>query len=422
MTGSENCHRIMHFPVTAFAINIPDDLLIAEVLARLPVKSVARFKCVQKSWKTAAETPWFVLRHLKFSRAMPPDVLVVPRDDCSDDEDEEIPISDEINLYRLREPLGKHFDVTRPELMLEAVCPEVIPHDILPTHCDGLVAIATATDQVFVLNPATKEFVTLPLGSHDVREVKSPAAALGFDPWRNRYVVARYFYQSYMVSEDEVTGELTFEYDIGHEVLTLGEGHSWKKTEDPPHAIQANSRPVCVGGAFYWCTRDLQLDVDVILRFNLCDEKFSLVPFPLGCYKGELAELAGKLCFVHTVSEETFAFWQLVGDGPEPEWSLRCRIDAFSEEIGTNGFYPVLSVGTKMLLAVDNLMLYKCYVWSDSMSEVVDLSEDLEYERQDGSKLTCGELGPAVYHVVPYVESLVSISQCNYVIPQNGGN
>lgn len=116
---------------------------------------------------------------------MPPDVLIVPREECSDDEDEEIGLSNEISFYRLREPLSKDIDDTKVELMLEAVQPEVITHTILTTHCDGLVAIATATDQVYVSNPATKEFVTLPLGNHDVREINIPSAAIGFDPWRN---------------------------------------------------------------------------------------------------------------------------------------------------------------------------------------------------------------------------------------------
>ncbi|KAF0931933.1 hypothetical protein E2562_007117 [Oryza meyeriana var. granulata] len=329
-----------HSPVTVSVINIPDDLLIADVLARLPVKSIARFKCVQKSWLATTKNAWFVRRHLRFSRAVPPDVLIIPREDCSDDEDEDIGLSNEINFYRLQEPLGKDFDDILAELMLEAVRPEVITHNILPTHCDGLVAIATAVDQVYVSNP-------------------------------------------------------------------------WQITDNPPHAICPAARPVFMRGAFYWCA-DGKLDLDVILRFSLHDGKFGLVPFPPGCHRGDLAELAGKLCFVHAANEDIFGIWQLADDGPEPAWSLRCRIDVFFEEIGSYGLFPVLSRGRKMLLAVDNEKLYQYYEWSETMLEVLDMGKDLDYERQDGSKLTCGELDLALYHVVPYVESLVSIRAPNY--------
>uniref|UniRef100_A0A0E0P885 F-box associated beta-propeller type 3 domain-containing protein n=1 Tax=Oryza rufipogon TaxID=4529 RepID=A0A0E0P885_ORYRU len=387
----ERHHQINHASVTASTINIPDDLLIAEVLASLPVKSIVRFKCVQKSWLAATKNDWFVCRHLKFSRAMPPDVLIVPREECSDDEDEEIGLSNEISFYRLREPLSKDIDDTKVELMLEAVQPEVITHTILATHCDGLVAIATATDQVYVSNPATKEFVTLPLGSHDVREIKIPSAAIGFDPWRNQYVIVRYFYRNYMVLEDEDTGERSFEYDIGHEVFTLGLGHSWEITDNPPLAICPFARPVCMRGAFYWCT-DGMLNEYMILCFNLYDEKFGMLPFPPGChYLGNY----------------------LVDDKPEPVWSQCSRIDVFSNEISTYGFFPILSRDTEMLIAVDDEKLYQLYEWSDTMSELVDMEDGLEYERADGSKLTFGEIGRILYYVVPFVESLVSISASN---------
>lgn len=408
----ERHHQINHASVTASTINIPDDLLIAEVLASLPVKSIVRFKCVQKSWLAATKNDWFVCRHLKFSRAMPPDVLIVPREECSDDEDEEIGLSNEISFYRLREPLSKDIDDTKVELMLEAVQPEVITHTILATHCDGLVAIATATDQVYVSNPATKEFVTLPLGSHDVREIKIPSAAIGFDPWRNQYVIVRYIYRNYMVLEDEDTGERSFEYDIGHEVFTLGLGHSWEITDNPPLAICPFARPVCMRGAFYWCT-DGMLNEYMILRFNLYDEKFGMLPFPPGCHHGDLAELFGKLCFVHAANVDTICIWQLVDDKLEPVWSQCSRIDVFSNEISTYGFFPILSRDTEMLIAVDDEKLYQLYEWSDTMSELVDMEDGLEYERADGSKLTFGEIGRILYYVVPFVESLVSISASN---------
>jgi (p)ppGpp synthase/HD superfamily hydrolase len=33
------------------------------------------------------------------------------------------------------------------------------------TQCDGLVAVTTTSNQVYVCNPATRELVALPLGS-----------------------------------------------------------------------------------------------------------------------------------------------------------------------------------------------------------------------------------------------------------------
>ena len=48
---------------------IPDDLLVSEVLIRLPAKSVARCRCVCRSWRAGIAGAAFVRRHLELSRA-----------------------------------------------------------------------------------------------------------------------------------------------------------------------------------------------------------------------------------------------------------------------------------------------------------------------------------------------------------------
>lgn len=384
---------------------IPDEVLISEVLVRLPVKSLMRFKCVRQSWCAAIADPVFVRRHLELSRARPPSMLVIPRKNGIDEGE----LSEDISFHRLRP--GQAPGTVEAELMLEKVCTEGITCKILPTHCDGLIAVATTRDQVFVCNPVTQEFVQLPLGSRDVDDVRAPAAALGFDPWRNRYVVSRYFYRRYEIIVDEITGEEKLDYDIGHEVFTLG-GDNWEPTVDPPHAI-APARPICTPGAFYWCAD--RVSPNALLRFSLRDESFDVVPCPPGADSDILVDhltvLDGKLCYVLVATDTAMDVW-MADDGPRPEWSLRCRIDLPYEEIGSDAFFPIAAGGDRMLVAVDYEKLYWYKERTKYLKEVVDM-EELEYERRDGSK-SCCELWPARHHVVPYVESLVSIRTCNY--------
>uniref|UniRef100_A0A0E0P886 Uncharacterized protein n=1 Tax=Oryza rufipogon TaxID=4529 RepID=A0A0E0P886_ORYRU len=66
---------------------------------------------------------------------------------------------------------------------------------------------------------------------------------------------------------------------------------------------------------------------------------------PSRLHHGDLVELARKLCFVHTTTEETFSIWQLVDEG---------------------------SITS---------MRYQCYEWSETMLEVVDMGVELDYER-----------------------------------------
>ncbi|BAS88920.1 Os04g0385050 [Oryza sativa Japonica Group] len=74
----EKRHRIAAAAASAAAV--PDDVLFSNILVHLPVKSLARLKCVSRSWLAAVEDPAFVRRHLELSRARPSAmIVVVPR-------------------------------------------------------------------------------------------------------------------------------------------------------------------------------------------------------------------------------------------------------------------------------------------------------------------------------------------------------
>lgn len=393
---------------------IPDDVIISEILPRLPVKTLLRCKCVCRAWRDAVDDPELVRLHLKLSHAKPPTLLVIPRE-CDDDDSE----SDEtISFHRLLlGPAPREPGTADVELLLEKAWPQGITHAIVPTHCDGLVAVATTTDEIFVCNPATREFVALPHGGRNINDVRDPVAAFGYDECTKLYVVARYFYRKYVVSIDVVSGAHSLDYDIGHEIFTFSDGvgaGSWEPTADPPHAI-GPARPICTREAFYWCTIERRPN-NALLRFSLRDRAFDVVPCPprADFIHGvdHLAELGGKLCYVQASTATAFDFW-VANDGPRPEWTLRCRVDFGDEAIGSEALFPVAAAGNEVLILADYNKVYSYDERFESLREVVDLEEEMEYERPDGSRY----YGELVHHVVPYVESLVSVSgarsQCN---------
>uniref|UniRef100_A0ACD5UYL0 Uncharacterized protein n=1 Tax=Avena sativa TaxID=4498 RepID=A0ACD5UYL0_AVESA len=398
-------------PFATACTDLPADLFIWEILVRLPAIHLMIYKDLSPSWCVAIDDPNFVRRHRDFSRASPPSMLFIPRKSSVEDD---FDLSENIIFHRLR--MGRTLGTLEEEeieLMLEKACPpeaEGITNTIFPTHCDGLVAIATISDQVFVCNPATQELVALPLGTPNVRIITEPSAALGFDTSRNQYVVARYFYRRYDI--DEISEVV--DYEIGHEVFMLG-GDSWELTYDPPDMI-GNTRPVFMQGAFYWGTYgpdDPQSGV--LVRFSLRDRKFDMVPCPprFSYHYGveHLADLGGKLCYVNNISETTFDVWQLDDDGvQQPKWSLRCRIDPYDDVLGVDAFFLVWAGGGGIMVAVDYQKLY----WFDEksghirgrMRELVDLEEEIDR--------ALGDCNYYRYHVIPYMESLISIRVCNH--------
>ncbi|KAM3389894.1 hypothetical protein ACQJBY_011816 [Aegilops geniculata] len=406
-------HQITQAPfVLAIHATLPEDLVIWEILVRLPMKYLMLYKRLFPSWDTSTADVGFVRRHRELSRVESLSMLIIPRKSSIQDDFE---FSQDICFHHLHveNTVGTIWNNKGVDLMLKKVCPpgeKGIANKIFPMHCNGLVCIATNKDQIFMCNPATQELVALPRGTPDVRDIKEPSVALGFDASRNQYVVARYFYQYF----EHNTSSGILSYEIGHEVFTLG-GDSWMRTDEPPDAI-GNTRPVFTRGAFYWGTyapHDPQ--ESVLVRYNLSNRRFDVVPSPPRfthrCEVDNLADLDNKLCYVNNNAETNFIVWQLDDDGTrQPQWSLRCSIKPLNEDLGVESFFPVWAGWGGIIVFVDYEKLYWCHERSGYMKELVDLEEEVDFERQS---LHCdGDFYQS--HIVPYMESLISIKMCNY--------
>ncbi|CAI9118800.1 OLC1v1020413C1 [Oldenlandia corymbosa var. corymbosa] len=62
--------------MSEFFSSLPEDLLITDVLARLPAKSVGRFRCVSKPWRSLLSSSHFIKTHLKFHIFHDPEKLI----------------------------------------------------------------------------------------------------------------------------------------------------------------------------------------------------------------------------------------------------------------------------------------------------------------------------------------------------------
>ncbi|CAN6343492.1 unnamed protein product [Urochloa humidicola] len=139
-----------------------------------------------------------------------------------------------------------------------------------------------------------------------------------------------------------------------------------------------------------------------------------------------MTDLDGKLCYVHAAAAEaatSFHVW-LADDDDELQWSLQCCID-FVLNPDPNLFFvrPVIYDGEKMLLKRIALTeaggdWHSCLFWytvsNKALEIVVDLHRELQYVRPDGSKYLGESQGLFSHHVLPYFESLVSLTACNY--------
>ncbi|CAO2041987.1 unnamed protein product [Urochloa humidicola] len=423
-------HRITPPPAIP---TIPDDLLVSEILVRLPAAFLLRSRSVCRSWRAAVKDPAFIRRHVELSRVTPPApvILAISLPPTADDD------------------LGEE---NEEEATTATPTPARAVVTVRAAHCDGLVAVTAstgATARTTVWNPATMESVDVPTASPNagaglLAMVKSVVTAIGFDPSTNGYVLSRFFYRVTRVFRDELRpGTLVVEHDsVGHEVLRLGSGDRWRLTEDAPFPIDDTVPPVSCAhrGAIYWAAMDPSGggggggedddcdgeddDCDggganVLLRFSVRDETFAAFPLPpgAGCvgWRDRVVELAGELCLARAAGPTAFDVWVAAagGSGGEPEWSLWWHVDFYRP---VDFVAPLAVDGSGVLLmSVDDEDMYRYDKENKVLEKVADLQQVLRHVRWNwnGSRGEDDDVTPscsAEQLLVPCVESLVSIA------------
>jgi len=330
---------------------LTDEFIAFEILTRLPVRSLLRFRSVCKSWLATISDPSFIAAHLDRSARRAPQVLLAT---IAHDH----PCMIGFHSYDESEPMlvatflsGIKF--ARKQIVLA-----------LPHHCNGLLLLTTMT-KLLVCNPSTRELAVLPEGSHNVltwpgRRLNCDAG-FGFDPCTNSYKVARYFYRCYDFAARTCS--------MGFEVFTVGGGEesSWRLLpEDPPYPI-TNMVPSFVGGSIYFkvCNRLHSSAPKAFLAFDLEEEKFSVVdpPASLGpvdddCSNMIIVGLGGNPCLVCWSKDKT-------------------KIDLWiSEDCSNHAWIPSFSIN---LLQPVKSLCFLAYHNGKLLLRLKDESERLEY-------------------------------------------
>ncbi|XBI61199.1 hypothetical protein VPH35_042031 [Triticum aestivum] len=307
--------RVRYWPV------LPDEM-VCEILVRLPVKALTRFKSVSKAWCAIISDPCFIRSHLQQSvknQEHEPSFLITPLTVDKVIEEEAWPtnVSNHIPFYTWREGQGEARLVHSTTFHCE------FGSFYGMAHCDGLVVLLTDT-KLYVFNPAIHDVLTLPDGQEDVWQI--PTVGFGRDPRTNKYKVAHFFYRYLEFSMRT--------YNVGMEILTIGGDDidsSWRSiAEDPSLPIRPSSlvrNPIVYHvthfkGSLYLFVSDelVEKHPQGALRFNLEDETFSFISHPKSFSPKEeqlrFIELGGELCLAQGLVGKQ-VIWMLLRSG---EW------------------------------------------------------------------------------------------------------
>ncbi|XBI34197.1 hypothetical protein VPH35_120033 [Triticum aestivum] len=353
---------------------LPNELIVWEILVRLPVKSLWRIRCVCKDWRdTISGDPSFAQSHLHRLRKQKEkyhSLLIAPR------------------VYRkVVESRIDRYEVINPGLYLWEESRQhasTLLHDTSSfpveetrirhgfAHCDGLVLLPT------------EDIVRLPWSPNSIapRRCRThkghQAFGFGRSHRSNAYKAARFFYR-----EKRAMG------GIGMEVFTIGKDHWHETAAQPPYPFLVGRIATFFKGSLIWIVdqHSLMYEYDHLVLhdrarmscfvwFSLEDESFNIMTGPPRLEGPDccVAELNGELAVLRLAptygSVEIWMCADAEGNKPQ-QWeqhyafgfSSSVRLLAtFDDEIvyqgGLSDLQRQTSQGDNIMVDMNNLAYY----------------------------------------------------------------
>ncbi|XP_062088509.1 F-box protein CPR1-like [Humulus lupulus] len=235
--------------------NVPPEI-ITDILIRLPVKDLLRYRCVSKPWCSLIDSHDFIKRHLSHSKETYSNTGLV------------------LNWSEL---YWVDLDTLNSAVELNHPIDFGGGTEVLGS-CNGLLALFNSYDDVALWNPFTKRYRNLP-----ITEIEFPSDGLcvgqymiygfGHDPINDDYKLIRLI-QFYGDDDDSFDSEV--------KVYSL-KAKTWKRIKDFPYYLRYNrSYGVHVGNALHWVvSRKPISDVSKLIgAFDIVSEEYHVVPQP----------------------------------------------------------------------------------------------------------------------------------------------
>ncbi|KAF9611247.1 hypothetical protein IFM89_028317 [Coptis chinensis] len=275
--------------------------LISDILSRLPMEDVLRFRSVSKEWYALTTDSAFIQMHLKRASCLPRRIFLEAKTNVDLHEEDHGPIASLCLLETVNGMWrGKEIPVAN------------MPGDHFFTlcSCNGLLCVTakTSVDPLFIYNPIRRECVELPETCIEV-ESSLISVGFGFDDTTKKYKVVRFF--KFRSGDDPCTRG---------EIITLGEG-SWRELELSGRVVSGfNEKPAFSDGAFHWVSeKESQSGCERILVLDIYDEKFQTIRIPSSVIRAfkypseaRLLNLGGSLLLVEHELWERFCIWRIV--------------------------------------------------------------------------------------------------------------
>ncbi|KAL5847679.1 hypothetical protein ACOSQ3_011203 [Xanthoceras sorbifolium] len=263
------------------APQLPDSLIFFELLIRVPVKSLARFKCVNRFWCSLISHSDFIYTHLEAAKRLYNNSRLIISCLVHDDN---LCNSSTLYFYLIR-------DDHEPAVLEYSTQVSYDSYHFLPS-CNGLVCFYGAhAAGIYVCNPSTKNIVRIPDSIETGSRLLS--CGFGFDQRTRNYKIIKI---SNVADDDDL--QII-------EMLTMGTS-SWRavKIINGRFGFPNRQPPVFANGFFYWISAFENSSGFFIQSFDIGRESFGIIHVPESVSRKDwrlfsLEELGGdQLCLV----------------------------------------------------------------------------------------------------------------------------
>ncbi|KAH7550608.1 hypothetical protein ACOSQ2_024259 [Xanthoceras sorbifolium] len=282
--------------------------LIVDILSRLPVKSLCRFRCVSKSLFNLINDPRFVKLHLKRTRRQrlfiaAKFVYTVDLETVTYECDKLVAMEIDSLFWKsvnIDSPCWKpnHYHRQSPKWI------QVIGSS------NGLLCIEIF-QYLFLYNPSTKQCKQIP----DFPSKHTKLCGFGYAETIDDYKFVKI----------DFSGKHVQIYSLRND--------SWTNIQIDLHFNDTGyAEGILINGAIHWVVDDLE-DQSKILAFNLVEEKFQTLPSPDvmkendGMYS--LGRLRGCLCLSREGNIHVSEFWVMKEYGVKGSWTRILISDMF---------------------------------------------------------------------------------------------
>ncbi|XP_069145303.1 F-box/kelch-repeat protein At3g23880-like isoform X1 [Solanum lycopersicum] len=303
-------------------IHFQDEIMM-DILRRLPMRSILRFKCVSKFWKSLIDDPYFKRTHYIHNRDNQNSKKILIAESLLTNDDTFSFYTSSLSMVEDKQKLD-----------WPTSC---IPMDArIFCSCDGLVLIRVCSEmfdeELLLWNPSTRESILLP---HPEYRIMNYVFGLEYDATS----------EGYKILAVNLNGKKSINISI--EFLSIKRNSSWRRIDYPTDIQRVRGFRDCgtdnlafLHGAFHWLGKSPS-GYYTTVSLNISNEVFGEVPLLKQMYDlcrlyfffdHGVSVLRGMLCFYSTYNNlkrstnGIFKLWVMKDYGVMESWTNFIKI------------------------------------------------------------------------------------------------